>query len=237
MTLPKIYGMNESSEMGINIFAPSIFLGGCNLRCPYCMNYKLLDKTNLTEIPLSKIKEYIIDNNCKWINVSGGEPTCVGDDKLKNLLTELKGWNCKIGMATNGTKSKTLKEIISLLDYVALDIKTTDHSIYESLNRGQSSFLIDVLTSQTILAEEKNARKKFDYEIRTTLFPPFINKKTLKDIGSIIRKKDKWVLQKFRNNVETLYGCKDIVPYNDKEVSDLLKIAKRITKNAVLREI
>jgi pyruvate-formate lyase-activating enzyme len=38
-SLPDIVGMNMVAEAGYpNVVCPVIFLSGCNLRCPYCLN-------------------------------------------------------------------------------------------------------------------------------------------------------------------------------------------------------
>ena len=65
MSLPDIYGFNKSSEAGQNEFAASLFLLGCNLRCPYCMNKKLVSEEMwepgkpLSTIPWNTVKDQI----------------------------------------------------------------------------------------------------------------------------------------------------------------------------------
>jgi len=235
---PTIYGFNKYSEMGINLFAPSVFLGGCNLRCPYCINCDLVHMQNVTEVPIYEVKNYILENECKWLNISGGEPTCSDEVELINLFKEIKSWGCKIGMATNGTNSEVLQRLLVHLNYVALDIKTTDYSQYASINSSDKDALIEVMRSHINIVEEKKRRSSFDYEVRTTLYPPFINIKTLMEIGSIVKKEDTWVLQKFRNNGKMLdTKCKEIDPYTDDEIADFMISVNNMTEKAFLREI
>ncbi|MFA7220329.1 MAG: hypothetical protein WC119_07525, partial [Synergistaceae bacterium] len=75
--IPTIYGFNGSSEAGPDTFAPSIFLGGCNFRCDYCMNATLvLDCVAIKGIiNLEHIKNFVKENDCRSVNVSGGEVT------------------------------------------------------------------------------------------------------------------------------------------------------------------
>lgn len=224
--------------MGMDIFAPSIFLGGCNLRCPYCINCKLIKTEELNLIDISCIENYIKENNCEWINISGGEPTCSGEEALTNLIKTVKSWDCKVGMATNGVNSLIIKNVVQYLDYVALDIKTLDQEQYASINVSEKDPLTQVLISQSYLIREKNKRNTFDYEIRTTLFPPFIDKKAIQEISTIIEKGDKWVLQRFRNNTLMLdMNCQTIIPYNNKEIEELVEIAKGLSDQVFVRDV
>ena len=61
MKIPKIYGFNKTSEAGVKVFAPSIFVQGCNFKCPFCFNSKLSksEMSSKDEITLSKIDDFI----------------------------------------------------------------------------------------------------------------------------------------------------------------------------------
>ena len=75
INLPNIYGFNKTSDAGPDVFAYSIFLGGCNLRCPYCMNSKLV--TSLEEV--STIEFDIIKKSImaiKKTTIDGTKITC-----------------------------------------------------------------------------------------------------------------------------------------------------------------
>jgi len=225
--LPKIYGFNKTSEMGINLFAPCIFLGGCNLRCKYCMNHKLVNpnKFNLNDISIDTIKQYVLENKCEWINISGGEPTCTVFEELSNLIVELSSWGCKIGMSTNGTMPEILRSILPYLSYVALDIKSSKHSVYEGIS---ASSLTPVLISHCLLIEAK-MKREFDFEVRTTLFPPYVDIKDLHEIKQLVRDSDKWVLQQFRNNIPMLDSTSsEIEPYSISIIEEFIGDSKNI---------
>ena len=58
--------------------ACTIYLAGCNFRCPYCHNHSLVltpDKTD--DLPLDEILDYIERNSdfLDGVVISGGEPT------------------------------------------------------------------------------------------------------------------------------------------------------------------
>jgi pyruvate formate lyase activating enzyme len=236
--LPIIYGFNKTSEAGSDIFAPSIFLGNCNLRCPYCINSKLV-KLNVSKTwELNDIKEIIKDSLSDWIIISGGEATFLGIEPLTNLLEELKSWGKKIGMSTNGTFPDVLENVIKCLDYVDLDIKTDDAGIYQLISIDKDIKTLDkILFSYRILSEAKN-RGKLDFEVRTTLYPPVVSEDTIVGIGSLLSKNDKWILQQFRHSKSMLDpNCENIPPYTHEDINVLLSIAKKYCDNVQIRYV
>lgn len=105
--------------------ACTVFLGGCNFRCPYCHNAELLDGQME---PLMSREEFLaflkkriglLDGVC----ISGGEPTLSAG--LKDLMQEIKAMGYAIKLDTNGSRPAVLKELVEagLVDYVAMDIK------------------------------------------------------------------------------------------------------------------
>jgi len=241
MDFPIIYGFNQCSEMGDNIFAPSVFIGGCNLRCPYCMNSKLVTGHN-EEVEWEYVHDYIIKNKIDWITISGGEPTCINPELLRNLILYFVGIGCKVGLSTNGTNTENLSRVIGLLSYVAMDIKSSNPYIYEKISVNDSFGVFDefsnVIRTLNLLRENVIDREDFDYEIRTTLYPKYINARVLKEIGFIIRPDEKWVLQQFRNTTTMLSNeaC-DVNPYTEEEVNILLKIAEEFTSKVKLKYV
>lgn len=240
MKIPDIYGFNTSSEAGQNEFAASIFLLGCNLRCPYCMNKKLVSQSywntddDLKAIPWDTIKEKIKDGNFKEIMISGGEPTAQNPRELLNLVLELNKLGCKVGMSTNGTFPDVLKDVISHLFYVAMDYKgDLKDKIY-----GPEGVL-SVVRSKCILMSEKYERDDFDYELRTTLCPKHVDKAVLNTIGKGLCGNERWVLQQYRqtSNMLNPEELEDVVPYTEEEIDDLMKVVKKYTNNAHTRYV
>jgi pyruvate formate lyase activating enzyme len=238
-TYPKIYGFNHFSEAGPDEFSPSIFLGGCNLRCPYCMNSKLvLDFQSLPTINIEDIKKFVIENKCEWLNISGGEITIQKTESLIELLKEIKSWGCRISVSTNGVLTDKIRAIIEYVDYVTMDIKTSEHRYYLvcKYNFDQKCFSY-VVNSLNILREQKTKRD-FNYEIRTTLYRPLVSTVELNDIGLVIKDGEKWVLQPFRKakcmlSEESNY----VIQYTDEEVDNLLSIARKYSNITLIRMV
>jgi pyruvate formate lyase activating enzyme len=233
--LPQIYGFNKASEMGNNIFTPAIFLSGCNLRCPYCMNARLV-KNEVEPIDLNVAKQFVMDNECEWLNISGGEPSLTSLNQLVALFREISSWGCKIGMSTNGMNPYILSIIIPYLKYVALDIKSPNASDYEDICYSNECNGLDrVKSSYKILIENE---KWCEFEVRTTLYPSFINKESLTKMKDIIGKDDRWVLQQFRHSKNMLDSeAFNVPPYHEEEIKELEKIAKGFCSNVQLRYV
>jgi len=239
--LPSIYGFNKTSEAGIDTFAVSIFLSGCNLRCPYCMNSRLLIKNEMPIVPIEQIKKYVEDNKSNWVMISGGEPTLSDKKELINLINEIKSWGCWVGLSTNGTRPSYLSSVIGLLNYVAMDIKGTNE-ISDAIDNNKYPFFSSELGyenlikySMEIIRSEKKNRSSLLYEFRTTLYPKFINKESIMKISKLIRKDERWVLQQFRVTKNVLLDEK-VIPYTEAEVYSLYELIKE-TCNSEIRYV
>lgn len=107
--------------------AATIFLGGCNFRCPFCHNKELLggDAKELYSrdylLSFLKKRSSILEGVC----ITGGEPTLYPDE-LETLIREIRSYGYRIKLDTNGYNPGILKQLCEkrLLDYVAMDIKS-----------------------------------------------------------------------------------------------------------------
>lgn len=243
---PRISGWNTSSEAGPDNFAPSVFLGGCNYRCAYCMNAKLvLDHMSLKEVDIQDIEEFVTENKCEWINISGGEPTLQNTLKLTNMILEFKRWGCKIAMSTNGSFPDKLVMLLPFINYITMDLKTSITKYWDvepSFPKGGLlSPISNVLTSLHLLRTKKRGLfegETFDYEVRTTLYRPLVGEKEMEEMSFILRSDEKWVLQPFRQARNMIDPkAKDVEPYSDEELDKLFKIATEKCNNVKLRNV
>ncbi len=105
--------------------ACTVFLQGCNFRCPFCHNSGLLDGAGDDEITAEELltflkkRQGLLDGVC----VSGGEPTLQPD--LADLLRGIKDLGFAVKLDTNGSRPAVLKQLVTdgLVDYVAMDVK------------------------------------------------------------------------------------------------------------------
>ena len=106
--------------------AATIFLGGCNFRCPFCHNGQLavppLPPSAVTTDELFaflKKRAGVLDGVC----ITGGEPLLQPD--LEECLKRIHDLGFLIKLDTNGSFPDRLSRLIQagLTDYVAMDIK------------------------------------------------------------------------------------------------------------------
>ena len=145
--------------------ACTVFLQGCNFRCPFCHNSELLSGN---EPPLMTDEEFftflkkrkgLLDAVC----VSGGEPTLQRD--LESLLRGIRELGFLIKLDTNGSRPEVLKKLVTenLVDYVAMDIKNSREQYPETCG----------LSKMEMESIEESIRfllsGAVDYEFRTTV--------------------------------------------------------------------
>ena len=90
--------------------AASIFLGGCNLRCPFCQNGNLVlspeNEPSISEeevLAFLKKRSGILEGVC----ISGGEPTLYRE--LPDFISKIKALGYLVKLDTNGTKCKSFR--------------------------------------------------------------------------------------------------------------------------------
>lgn len=152
-----------SSIQGEGIYAgePHIFVRfhGCNISCVYCDTPSecVPEETGLRPA-IDKILDLNKDGSIREISLTGGEPLLYSNF-IKILIPNLREKGYAFYLDTNGTLPDKLKEVIDLVDVVAMDIKlpsATRHKPLwqehrESLMTAQSKnvFVKSVITGET----------------------------------------------------------------------------------------
>ncbi len=170
-----------------------MFTGGCNLTCPFCHNGGLvLDPDGYPDIPVDelladlKARRNFIDG----VVISGGEPTI--DAGLPAFLTELKRLDLQVKLDTNGLLPDVIADLIRqhLLDYVAVDIKTSPQR-YSELH----TVAVDATGLFATVALLDAADIEVEY--RTTCIPGLVTSQEITAIGELVRGAPLWVLQQY----------------------------------------
>lgn len=107
--------------------ACTVFLQGCNWRCPFCHNSGLLSGPAQTPLETEaflgflKSRKGLLDGVC----ISGGEPTL--HPGLPGLIQSIRSLGYAVKLDTNGSHPHMLRSLArdGLLDYVAMDIKNS----------------------------------------------------------------------------------------------------------------
>ena len=145
--------------------ACTVFLGGCNFRCPFCHNSDLLGKDGPAVIPVETLMAFLkkrvglLDAVC----ITGGEPTLQKD--LPALIRQIKELGYLVKLDTNGSRPAVLKALVEekLVDYVAMDIKNSPTGYSKTVGL-KNMDMSGVEESIRFLLEGH-----VDYELRTTV--------------------------------------------------------------------
>lgn len=250
--LPPIVGLNGANEaFQKHISCPIIFLPGCNMRCPYCLNTDVVlnqpgspEYGAAHEYSWDEIRKYLRDNQETHVMISGGEP-CLSPD-LGNLVDELRELGMTVGLSTNGCYSDVLDEMVRIhgVEMVAMDVKCDPHnsdSMALLFAKSKDNPALAAATSN-ILDSIKylnglTASDRFSVEYRTTMYPPAVLESDIQAIGKLLSKRSHWVLQQFRARLGLLGGdhINGIKPYDDATIERWEEIAKTYVPSAELR--
>ena len=159
--------------------ACTVFLHGCNYRCPFCHNAELLEGH---PEPLMTVEEFLsflkkraglLDGVC----VSGGEPTL--SPELPELLAAIKAMGYAVKLDTNGSRPQVLKALVAdgLVDYVAMDIKNSPSRYAETAGVAQ----VDLAAVEESAAFLMSGA--VESEFRTTVVKPFHDEASIEEMG------------------------------------------------------
>ena len=199
--------------------AATIFLNGCNFRCPFCYNPNLVLPEKISSLNEEEIFSFL--NRRKGILdgvvICGGEPTIHRD--LNQIVKRIKEMGFAVKLDTNGSEPEILNDLIyqGLLDYVAMDIKAPKEKY--GILAGQGIDLAKIQESIDILKEGKT-----DYEFRTTVIPLLLEKEDILSIVQWIRPAKRYFLQQFRaeNNLDPEF--KKLNPYSLEYLVDIKEV-------------
>ncbi len=200
----------------------TVFLGGCNFRCPFCHNSDLVLRPEiLPTFPLDYFLSFL-DSRKGWLEgicISGGEPLL--QDDLETLLILIKDRNLLVKIDTNGSFPSRLEDLIQkkLVDHIAMDVKAP-LARYQEVTRATVNEE-DIVRSVDII---KNSG--LGYVFRTTLVPGLVGPEDIKQICQMLDGAKIFQLQQFvpLNTLDSHYLQKK--PYRREEIQGLAKIAE-----------
>lgn len=231
--------------------ACTIFLAGCNFRCPFCHNAPLvLPDTETAPTPgqpgeeevlrYLKKRRHLLDGVC----LTGGEPLL--QDAIFPFLEKIKNLGYDIKLDTNGSLPHRLAKAVhaGLVDYVAMDIKNSRRhyartSGIPDFDPGRIDESIRFLQSGTV-----------DYEFRTTVVKGIHKVEDINQAARWIQGAKRYYLQNFVDSGD-LVGShvsrpsslageegrerRRMEPFSKKELASFLQAAKQWIPNTFLR--
>lgn len=194
----KVFGLQKMTLLDFpGKVACTVFLGGCNFRCPFCHNFELVDGTmppqtdDTALLALLERRRGLLDGVC----VTGGEPTLHAG--LPQLLRRIKALGFAVKLDTNGTNPAMVEELAAdgLVDYVAMDFKNSPERYAETVGADPEPFaaMLDAIRRTAALILDG----KVDGEFRTTVVAGLHDADSIRAIGSEIRGAKRYFLQPF----------------------------------------
>lgn len=199
----KICGLQKTTLLDYpGHVAATVFIGGCNFRCPFCHNGELVTNINpvMTKSELLsflKKRSGILEGVC----ITGGEPTLYPEE-LKELMIDIKNLGFLIKLDTNGTNPEFLSQCIGekLVHYVAMDVKAP-FSEYENACGISLGGQNEAVTERTM---ESIRRLKWfmlfgmvDGEFRTTLVKGIHHLDTMSELIPVLKDAKRYYLQQY----------------------------------------
>ncbi len=190
----KIYGLQKMTLLDYpEHVACTVFLGGCDFRCPFCHNFELAEgraEPELTEEELFtflKKRQGILDG----VAVTGGEP-CLYEE-LPDLLKRIRKLGFAVKLDTNGAHPAVLRKVLEqgLADYAAMDIKNSPEKYARTA--GLDVVDMDAVRESIVLLRESG----IDYEFRTTVVRELHEAEDFEAIGKLIAGAKRYFLQSF----------------------------------------
>lgn len=194
--------------------ACTVFLGGCDLRCPFCHNWELLDGSAPALMDEKELLTFLKKRQglLEGVAFTGGEPLL--RKELPELFKQIRELGYPIKLDTNGNHPEQLKYVVEqgLVDYVAMDIKNGPERYSETT--GIPGFDMGaVRESAAFLLEGKT-----EYEFRTTVVDELHDEQSFYSIGEWIRGAEQYFLQKFTD--------RDTVPYEGFHAPDDVRLTQ-----------
>ena len=173
--------------------ACTVFLGGCDFRCPFCHNFELVEG----KVPSFMTEEEFFGFLDKrhglldGVAITGGEP-CLRPD-LPDFARKIKAAGYRVKLDTNGNHPEMLRSLLDegLVDYVAMDVKNSPERYAETI--GLETFDASKVDESIRMLMGSG----IDYEFRTTVSDRFHGTEDIRRIGEWIHGADRYFIQAF----------------------------------------
>jgi len=206
--------------------ASVLFTPGCNLRCPFCHNWRIVVDPKPPFLQEATALE-ILDSRKRYVDavvVTGGEPTM--HKELPRFLAKLRSKGFFVKLDTNGFYPDVLEECLPSVDFVAMDVKTCIEK-YRVLGASDTSGLlrsVELLKTGTVA-----------YEFRTTVVPDLVTSDDVACIGDLVKGAKTHAFQQFvpRDLLDKKYEL--LSPYSPERINEFAEDMRLYAENVVMR--
>ncbi|MBS7606088.1 MAG: anaerobic ribonucleoside-triphosphate reductase activating protein [Candidatus Bathyarchaeia archaeon] len=203
-----------------------LFTPGCNLRCPYCQNWRIIIDPQGPFISEDEILD-MLEKRRKFVDsivITGGEPLIHED--APSFIRRLRERGFAVKLDTNGFFPKRLKDCLNHVDYVAVDVKTSPKKYYLLGAENIKPLLetISILKGSGV-----------EYEFRCTVVPGIVEEEDIREIGDIIKGAERFAFQQFIPENAMHEAYRKIQPYTEDTIKRFSKIMEKYVKEVILR--
>lgn len=209
----------------------TIFLGGCDFRCPFCHNFELIDGTMKPTMDDDELISFLESRKglLEGVAITGGEPLMHKD--LPELIKRIKDAGYRVKLDTNGYHPHLLQEILNsgMVEYVAMDIKNSPEKY--ALTCGIDNIDINKIYKSISLLMNST----IEYEFRTTVVSELHNEDDFNKIGEIIKGAKRYFLQRFTDRDSVPYG--NLTAPSFDKMYKYAEISRKYVPNTQLRGV
>ena len=209
----------------------TIFLGGCDFRCPFCHNFELIDGTMKPTMDDDELISFLESRKglLEGVAITGGEPLMHKD--LPELIKRIKDTGYRVKLDTNGYHPHLLQEILNsgMVEYVAMDIKNSPEKY--ALTCGIDNIDINKIYKSISLLMNST----IEYEFRTTVVSELHNEDDFNKIGEIIKGAKRYFLQRFTDRDSVPYG--NLTAPSFDKMYKYAEISRKYVPNTQLRGV
>ncbi|MCD6351623.1 MAG: anaerobic ribonucleoside-triphosphate reductase activating protein [Armatimonadetes bacterium] len=174
--------------------AATLFLSGCNFRCPFCHNPELVVGPADEVLKLDDLGEWLGKRKrlIEGVCITGGEP-CVSLPALTKICQELRAQGLAVKLDSNGSLPEAIDKLLaqSLVHFVSLDIKTAPEDYPRATGVNADP---DAVERSVRLVREAGV----PHELRTTIVPRLHSVETIRRLGQWVGGESTYCLQAFR---------------------------------------
>ena len=189
-----IHGLQKMTLLDFpGCVACTVFLGGCDLRCPFCHNFELVRGPMEPAVSEEEFFAFLGTRRglLDGVAITGGEP-CLRRD-LPDFIRKIREAGFAVKLDTNGTHPDMLQRLVEdwLVDYVAMDVKNSPEKYARTVGLKE----IDLKPINESIGMLK--RGTIDYEFRTTVVREYHEASDFEAIGEWIAGARRYFLQPF----------------------------------------
>jgi len=221
--LVEIKGLEKFSSRDFpGHISSTIFLGGCNFRCPYCHNADLVLRPETIQSLAADYFLSYLDGRKGWLEAvcfTGGEPLL--HEGLEDLIRIVRDRGLLVKLDTNGSFPDRLEALLGLglLDRVAMDVKAPLER-YREVTRSK----IDV--ERIVLAVDLVRKSGLTHTFRTTVVPGLVGKDDVARIGEWLEGAAHYVIQPFVPQTTLDPAFLEVKPYSRAEIEEIAAAAR-----------